>query len=61
MVQYDRSMKLTIMVKLELTEEQRRALLGMIERFSKAANRVVGKAFEHKAASKYKLEKRLYY
>jgi len=33
----------------------------MIERFSKAANRVAGKAFEHKAASKYKLQKRLYY
>lgn len=61
MVQYDRSMKLTTMVKLEPTEGQRRALLETTERFNEAANWVAGKAFEHKTASKYKLQKLFYY
>ncbi len=61
MVQYDQSVKLTIMVKLEPTEEQRCALLRTVERFNKAANWVAGKAFEHKTASKYKLQKLVYY
>lgn len=49
------------MLKLTPTEEQHRALLETMERFNEAANWVAEVAFEHRTASKYKLQKLIYH
>lgn len=54
-------MKLAVMIKLAPTEEQRCLLLLTLERFNEAANWIAGVAFEHKTASKYKLQKLIYH
>jgi predicted transposase len=54
-------MKLVIMIKLAPTEEQRRLLLLTVERFDEAANWIADVAFEHKTASKYRLQKLIYH
>ncbi len=58
---YASHMKLVILLKLSPTEEQHRALLETMERFNEAANWIAGVAFEHKTASKYKLQKLIYH
>lgn len=54
-------MKLVVMVKLSPSEEQHRALLETLERFNEAANWIAGVAFEHKTASKYRLQSLIYH
>jgi putative transposase len=54
-------MKLVIMVKLAPSEEQHRALLETLERFNEAANWIAGVAFDHRTASKYKLQSLIYH
>ena len=54
-------MWLAIMLKLAPTEEQHLALLETMERFNEAANWIAKVAFEHRTASKYKLQKLTYY
>jgi putative transposase len=54
-------MKLVIVLKLAPTSEQHAAFLETMERFNEAANWIAGVAFERKTASKYKLQKLIYY
>jgi len=54
-------MKLVITLRLAPNEEQHRALLKTLARFNEAANWIAKVAFEHKTASKYKLQELIYH
>ncbi len=54
-------MKVVVTLKLAPTEAQRRTLLATIQRFNEAANWVAGMAFEHRTASKYRLQRLVYH
>lgn len=54
-------MLLTLKVKLQPTEEQRRKLLRTMEMFNRACDDISKEAYESKTFNRYKLHHRLYY
>ena len=54
-------MKQVLVVKLAPTPEQHAALLRTLETFNAACNDIAGVAFEHRTASKFELQKLVYY
>lgn len=54
-------MKQVIVLKLEPTPDQHAALIATLEAFNRAANSVAAKAFEKRTASKFALQKEIYY
>ena len=57
---YTVSMNLTLMVKLQPTEEQARVLLETMERFNTACDAIAEVAFREKTANKIRLQKVVY-
>src|SRR5712692_3661226 len=58
--QFTCSMKQTMLLKLNPTEEQHRALLDTMHAFNAAANYVAEIAFSEKTANKFELQKLVY-
>lgn len=54
-------MNTTLMLKLAPTSEQKALLLRTVEAFNAACNAVAAVAFEHRTASKYRLQSLVYY
>lgn len=54
-------MKLTTVVKLDLTEEQSASLLRTMEQFNAACDQIAQVAFANKVANKFALQKLVYY
>lgn len=54
-------MKTTLKIKLAPSPEQHRALLATIERVNEACDAIAGVAFDNQLASKFKLQKLVYY
>ena len=54
-------MKQTMILKLQPTEAQSAELLTTMERFNAACNAIAGVAFRERVASKFKLQKLVYY
>lgn len=54
-------MKQTMMLKLQPTEDQARALVQTMERFNAACNTIAAVAFRERIASKFKLQQLVYY
>lgn len=53
-------MKLTLVIKLDPTPEQHKALLETLEAFNSACNHIAEVAFQHRCANKYVLQKFVY-